>query len=146
MLVHYNNLMRLCVKYTMKIFLLPLIFISSLLASELNWINDYNQALKMAKQQNKDLYIFIGADECRFCVLLKKNALSKKAVIERLNREYIPVYLSRDQHKIPSSFVTQGVPRHYFVSSDGKVFHEDRGSREESGFLSILDEAELQKE
>ena len=142
----YINLMHLCVKYVMKKFLLPLVFISSLLASELNWINDYDNALEMAKQQNKELYIFIGADECRFCVLLKKNALSKKAVIERLNREYIPVYLSRDQHRIPAHFETQGVPRHYFVDSDGKVFHEDRGSREESGFLSILDEAELQQE
>ena len=138
--------MHLGVKYAMKKLLLPLIFIASLFASELNWINDYDQALKMAKQQNKDIYIFIGADECRFCVLFKKNALSKKPVIDRLNKEYIPVYLSRDQHKIPSHFETKGVPRHYFVGSDGKVFHEDRGSREKCGFLSILDEAELQKE
>lgn len=138
--------MLLCVKYRMKKFLLSVLFISSLSASEINWINDYDDALEKAKQENKDIYVFIGADECRFCVLFKKNALSKKSVIERLNKEYIPVYLSRDQHIIPSNFATQGVPRHYFVSSDGKVFHEDRGSREESGFLSILDEAELQKE
>ena len=138
--------MLLCVKYRMKKFLLPILFISSLLASEINWMHDYDDALEIAKQQNKDIYIFIGADKCRFCDLLKKNALSKKSVIERLNKEYIPVYLSRDQHIIPFKFATQGVPRHYFVSSDGKVFHEDRGSREESGFLSILDEAELQKE
>ncbi len=130
----------------MKKFILLVLFASSLLASEINWIHDYDDALKIAKQQNKDIYIFIGADKCRFCDLFKKNALSKKSVIKRLNREYIPVYLSRDQHKIPSNFATQGVPRHYFVSSGGKVFHEDRGSREESGFLSILDEAELQKE
>lgn len=138
--------MVLCVKYYMRKIILPLLFVSSLLASELNWIHNYDDALVIAKQQHKDVYIFIGADECRFCVLLKKKALSKKAVIERLNSEYIPVYLSRDQHKIPSNFETQGVPRHYFLSSDGKVYHEDRGSREESGFLSILDEAELQKE
>ena len=130
----------------MKKFILLVLFASSLLASEIDWIHDYDDALKIAKQQNKDIYIFIGADKCRFCDLFKKNALSKKSVIKRLNREYIPVYLSRDQHKIPSNFATQGVPRHYFVSSSGKVFHEDRGSREESGFLSILDEAELQKE
>ena len=138
--------MLLCVICRMKKFLLPILFISSLVASEINWIHDYDDALETAKQQNKDIYIFIGADDCRFCVLFKKKALSKKSVIERLNREYIPVYLSRDQHIVPFIFETQGVPRHYFVGSDGKVFHEDRGSREESGFLSILDEAELQKE
>ncbi len=129
-----------------KILLLVLFTSSLLLASEIHWLHNYDEAIKKAKQEHKDIYIFIGADECRFCVLLKKKALSKKSVIERLNSEYIPVYLSRDQHKIPSKFATQGVPRHYFLSSDGKVFHEDRGSREESGFLSILDEAELLKE
>ena len=130
----------------MKKFLLLALFMSSLFASEINWINNYDEALQKAKQEHKDVYIFIGADDCRFCVLFKKKALSKKSVIERLSSEYIPVYLSRDQHKIPSNFETKGVPRHYFVTSEGKVFHEDRGSREESGFLSILDEAELQKE
>jgi len=130
----------------MKIFLLSTLFISVLFGTELNWIHNYNEALAKAKQENKDLYIFIGADKCRFCDLFKDKALSKKSVIKRLNKEYIPVYLSRDQHKIPSNFATHGVPRHYFVDSDGKVFHEDRGSREESGFHSILDEAELQKD
>ena len=130
----------------MKKLILLVLFVSSLLASEINWMHDYDDALEKAKQENRDIYIFIGADECRFCDLFKKKALSKKSVIERLSREYIPVYLSRDQHKIPSNFETKGVPRHYFVTSEGKVFHEDRGSREESGFLSILDEAELQKE
>ena len=138
--------MLLCVKYRMKKLLLPILFISSLLASEINWIHDYEDALEIAKQQNKDIYIFIGADDCRFCVLFKKKALSKESVIERLNEEYIPVYLSRDQHIVPFIFETQGVPRHYFVTSDGEIFHDDRGSREESGFLSILDEAELKKE
>jgi len=130
----------------MKKFLLLLFFTSSLMASQITWLHDYDAALKLAKQQHKDIYIFIGADECRFCDLLKKKALSKKAVIDRLNEEYVSVYLSRDQHEIPANFETQGVPRHYFLTSDGKVFHEDRGSREESGFLSILDEAELVKE
>jgi len=130
----------------MKKILLLALFVSSLLASEIKWLHNYNDALKKAKLEHKDIYIFIGADDCRFCVLLKKKALSKQSVIKRLNEEYIPVYLSRDQHVIPAKFATQGVPRHYFVTSEGKIFHEDRGSREESGFLSILDEAELKQE
>jgi thioredoxin-related protein len=130
----------------MKILLLSTLFISVLFGAELNWINNYDKALEQAKKEHKDLYIFIGADECRFCTLFKKEALSKKSIIKRLNEEYIPVYLSRDQHQIPSKFAIRGVPRHYFVDSNGTIYHEDRGSREENGFHSILDEAELQKE
>lgn len=130
----------------MKIFLLSTLFISLLFGAEINWMHNYDEALAKAKQENRDLYIFIGADKCRFCTLFKKEALSKKSVIDRLNRDYISVYLSRDQHKIPSNFAIRGVPRHYFVDNNGTVFHKDRGSREESGFHFILDEAELQKD
>ncbi len=130
----------------MKKFLLLILFISSLNGRELDWINDYDEALILAKKYNKDVYLFIGADRCRFCDILKEKALSKKPVLDRLNEQYIPIYLSRDRHKIPSKFETKGVPRHYFLANDGKIIHEDAGFREENGFNLMLDEVELLKD
>ena len=114
-----------------------------LFGTELHWLHDYDKALHIAKEQNKGVYIFIGADRCRFCNILKDKTFSKKSVMQRLEKDFIPVYLSRDQHKVPSQFSTKSVPRHYFVTNDGKIFYEDRGSREESGFHLLLDEVEL---
>ena len=130
----------------MKSILIAFIFVTSLFSYELDWINDYDKALVLAQKQQKTVYLFIGADNCRFCERFKDWTLSKKEVMDTLNEEYIPLYLNRDRHKIPDRFVTQGVPRHYFLTPCGKIIHADAGSREPAGFYDILDEVELKKE
>ena len=126
----------------MKKFLLLTLLTIQLFGTELHWLHDYDKALQMAKEQNKGVYLFIGADRCRFCNILKDKAFSKNSVMKRLTKDFIPVYMSRDKHNIPSQFSTKGVPRHYFLTNDEKLIHEDQGSREESGFLLFLDEFE----
>lgn len=130
---------------TLLLGLLSIIVLSSC-STESVWLHDYNKALETAKEQDKDVYLFIGADECRFCDRFKELTLSKDEVIQRLKEEYILLYLSRDQHKIPEHFATQGVPRHYFLTPNGTIIHEDQGSREVDGFFSILDEVDLKKD
>ena len=82
----------------------------------------------------------------RLCDRFKETTLSKKEVMDRLKEDFIPLYMSRDQHKIPNRFEVKGVPRHYFLRSDGKLIHADQGSREPDGFYSILDEVDLKKD
>lgn len=130
----------------MKSILTITIFISSLFGVNLNWEHNYYKALSMAKEQGKDVYLFIGADECRWCDRYYEVSLSKQSVIDRLEEDYILLYMSRDQHKIPNKFKVQGVPRHYFLTSDGKIIHADQGSREPEGVFIMMDEAELKKE
>ncbi|MDQ7045193.1 MAG: thioredoxin family protein [Sulfurimonas sp.] len=130
----------------MKSIFLVFILISSIHGYELNWLHDYDKALDLAQKENKDVYVFIGADDCRFCERFKDLTLSKKEVMQRLHKNFIPVYLSRDQHYVPPQFVTQGVPRHYFTSPKGDTILSDAGSREPAGFYDILDEVELLKD
>lgn len=129
-------------------FFMPLLlgFGLTLFGAELDWQNDYKSALEQAQKEKKGVYLFIGADVCRWCDRFKEITLSKKEVIKRLKEEYVLLYMSRDRHKIPAKFTTQGVPRHYFLKSDGTIVYEDRGSREVDGFLTLLDEAGLKKE
>lgn len=128
-----------------RLLLIFLFITSSLCAGELNWSHDYKSAQLLAKQSNKDIYLFIGADKCRFCDRFKDIALADKDIMKKISKEYILVYLSRDRHIIPKNFETKGVPRHYFIDPQGKVFHETWGDREVAGFYDVLDEAELNK-
>jgi len=128
----------------MKVFMVIVLFTMSVSAIELHWLNDYQKAIKIAKNENKGVYVFIGADRCRFCDILKKEALSKPNVLKRLTKKFVPVYLSRDKDKVPQQFSIKGVPRHYFLTKDEKLIHQDQGSREESGFLLMLDEVDLE--
>ncbi len=130
----------------MRLFIYIFLLTSSLLSAELNWLNNYDEALAEAKRQNKGVYLFIGADVCRWCERFKKLTLSNQRAIDRLEEEYILLYLSRDRHNIPKQFVTKGVPRHYFLTNRGEIIHADRGSREVDGFLDLIEEVNLKKE
>jgi len=122
------------------------IFLSSnLYAKEYKWFHDYNKALTQAKIEHKDVYLFIGADICKFCKKYKETTLVNEAAMQRLTHDYVLVYLSRDRHIIPDKFEKYGVPRHYFLDSNGKVFYDTRGLLEVDGFYTMLDEAELSK-
>ena len=130
----------------MKLFILSIFFISSLFSLELNWINDYEKALTQAKKEHKDIYLFIGADKCPFCDKFKEKTLSKQFVIDKLNENFITIYLSRDQHKIPKKFETFAVPRHYFLDENGKIILDSFGLLEPAGFFMLLDEVDLSKD
>lgn len=129
-----------------KLFAILFLFASLAGAADLDWLHDYNAAMQQARATNKGVYLFVGADVCRWCDKFKENALSKKEVMTRLKEEWVPLYMSRDRHQIPKHFETKGVPRHYFLSNNGKIIHEDRGSREADGFMALLDEVSLKKE
>jgi thioredoxin-related protein len=131
--------------HKIKFFLYAVLLSSALFSAELNWLHDYNKALEIAKKEQKGVYMFVGADVCRWCDRFKDVTLSKKEVIKRLEEEYVLLYLSRDRHQIPKHFEVKGVPRHYFLRNDGSLIHADRGSREVDGFFALLDEVSLKK-
>lgn len=131
--------------HKIKFFLYAALLSSALFGAELDWFHDYNKALEVAKKEQKGVYMFVGADVCRWCDRFKDVTLSKKEVIKRLEEEYVLLYLSRDRHNIPKHFEVKGVPRHYFLRNDGSLIHADRGSREVDGFFALLDEVSLKK-
>jgi thioredoxin-related protein len=131
----------------MKKLLLILLFLSSLFAYETDsWIHDYDKGLALAQKEHKNIYLFIGADKCKFCKIFKEKTLSQKSVMDRLHRDYVLIYLSRDRHTVPDKFEKFGAPRHYFLDENGKVIFATFGVLEPAGFFTILDEAELSQE
>jgi len=129
-----------------NILLTILLHISTLSAVELNWEHNYYNALKAAKKEKKLVYLFIGADRCKHCDRFKKQTLSNKTLIETMKKEYILLYMSRDQHNIPEGFEKYGVPMHYFLTPSGKIIAKVQGSREIEGWYDVLDEIDLKKE
>ena len=129
-----------------KILLSIFLLISTLTAVELNWEHNFDNALATAKKEHKMVYLFIGADNCKHCDRFKKQTLSNEALIEKMKKEYVLLYMSRDQHKIPDGFEKYGVPMHYFLTAEGKIVAVIQGSRELEGWYDVLDEVDLIKE
>lgn len=123
-----------------------LLLVSALDAEDLNWEHNYTKALETAKKENKAVYLFIGADFCKHCERFKKLTLSQENVIKDMEKDYVLLYMSRDQHDIPDRFEIYGVPRHYFLTSDGEIIVDGQGSRELEGWYDVLDEVDLLKD
>jgi len=130
-----------------KNLLFALFLLSTVLnAIELDWEHDFQHALTTAQKEKKMVYLFIGADKCRYCDKFKRETLSNKKLIETMKKEYVLLYMSRDQHAIPDGFEKYGVPMHYFLTPKGKIIAKVQGSRELEGWYDVLDEIDLRKE
>ena len=123
-----------------------LLLSASLNAIELNWEHNFKNALATAQKEKKLVYLFIGADRCKHCDRFKKQTLSNKKLIETMKKEYVLLYMSRDQHAIPAGFEKYGVPMHYFLTPKGKIIAKVQGSRELAGWYDVLDEIDLMKD
>jgi len=131
----------------MKTFFLLIIVLNTLFGYETDsWIHNYEKGVQLAQKEHKNIYLFIGADRCHFCKMFKEKTLSKPEVMQRLNKEYVTIYLSRDRHTIPDKFEKFGAPRHYFLDQNGKILFGTFGVLEPAGFGTVLDEADLSKE
>ncbi len=126
-----------------KIYIL-LLLATSLLAIDLPWLHDIESAKKIAQKEQKDIYVFIGAQHCNFCVRYKNEVLSNKKVQDTL-KNYVKVFLNRDKHKVPAYFEKFGVPRHYFLRPDGTIYYDDAGIKGVNGFFLMIDEAGLNR-
>ncbi|CAA6809368.1 MAG: Thymidylate kinase (EC [uncultured Sulfurovum sp.] len=113
---------------------------------KLNWGNDYNTALQIAKKEGKMVYLFIGADKCIHCDRFKEQTLSNQELIETMKEDYVLLYMSRDRDQIPNGFEKYGVPMHYFLTADGNITAHIQGSRELAGWYDVLDQVDLMSE
>lgn len=64
------------------------------------WLTDFEEAKKLAREQNKDLFLFFtGSDWCGPCIALKGELLNTPEFADRIADKYIPVYLDYPRGK-----------------------------------------------
>ena len=124
-------------------YLVSILFLAvTLMATELHWYDDYNEALHEAKKEHKLIYIFISSSDCGWCHKFEKTTLQDEEIKKRLSKEFITLHLVRDFDDIPSQFKTSPVPRHYFTDANGKMLYNSLGYRKVECFDSFMDNAE----
>lgn len=122
----------------MRFIVLMMALFAMLMGANLKWSSDYDAALKEAKKEKKDVYLFLGSEYCKYCEKFKEEVLVRKDVEAKLKKKYVLLYLSRDIDDIPAHLETKPVPRHYFLKSDGKIIYTTIGGRSLEGFEEML--------
>lgn len=83
--------------------------------------------MAQAQKENKLVYLFVGADSCKYCSKFKEMTLSKEGVIKTMKKDFVLLYMSRDQHLIPDKFEQFDLPRDYFLTPKGEIIHAEQG-------------------
>lgn len=84
-------------------------------AKKVNYEIDYKVALQKAKEEKKDLMLFMVANFCPWCIKFEKLVLKKERYNKMIHKKYIPVIINREEKNFPKKFDTPIVPTAYFV-------------------------------
>ncbi len=87
----------------------------------------YQEALEVAKKENKNLFILFESEQCRWCKKLQKTTLLDPLLLKRLNEEFVVAILERDKSEYPKQFQIKGVPTVYMMSNQEKIYVERMG-------------------
>ena len=88
----------------------------TLFSAQLQWLNDYDEALKNAQKEHKLVYILVVSDTCKWCKKFENKTLQNKQIKERVNKEFVTVLLSRDT-ELFNSFM-DNAQEHYEILKD----------------------------
>ena len=106
---------------------------------------EYNEALKVAKQQGKPVFVYYGFNKCPYCVYVNKHTFSSEELRVRYSSRYVLAYFDiRGNREDPiqladGSSMPRGdaikhlkgspVPAWAFLDSQGRELLARRGSR-----------------
>lgn len=100
----------------------------------------YEEALALAKDSGKPVFIYFEADWCGYCVQMKKNVFPKNQVKKMLSENYIKIFIDVDEDKATKSlFKIKSLPTYIVVSPEGDVIQKHSGYMDLNNFLIWLE-------
>jgi uncharacterized protein YyaL (SSP411 family) len=96
----------------------------------IDWWPWCNEALSMAKTEDKPIFLSIGYSSCHWCTVMEGEAFSDLAIAEYMNANFIPIKVDREERPDIDSIYMQslqmmtgqgGWPLNAFLSPDDLV-------------------------
>ncbi|UCF44272.1 MAG: DUF255 domain-containing protein [Planctomycetota bacterium] len=100
-----------------------LVFITSVFLTQhkgtINWIEDYEAGMKLAKQLNKPALLTFYKLHTRFCSDMSQNTYNDPGVIEYVKATFVPIFIDVDkQPEIARLYNIDYYPTHYIKRPD----------------------------
>ncbi|MFT5835673.1 MAG: thioredoxin-related protein [Sulfurimonas sp.] len=81
----------------MRLLTLVLLLISTLSANHISWQSNFDKAHQRALKENKKLMVLLIKKDCKECVQTIKISFINQPYIDKINKEYISVLITKDQ-------------------------------------------------
>ncbi len=117
-----------------KIFIVTILYMSSLLSTNI----DYKNALIKAKDEHKIIMIMLEKENCHFCKKMEDEVFTDKNVSTILDRDFILVKLDVNRDELPLGLEKGMTPTFAFVKENGVIFYLIRGAWKRDDFISLL--------
>jgi len=107
----------------------------------IDWVEDYEEGLKQARQQNKPVLLAFYKLDTRFCSLMTQNTYNDPDVVEYVEENFVPILIDVDkQPEIAKEFNISYYPTHYVKYPDSdKLVGPQMGYDVPRKFINILE-------
>jgi len=99
----------------------------------------YDEALKIAKEENKIILLDVVANNCAFCKKMEEEVLSKDNVQEAIKKDFVLAHVNEDREPLPLGLSPQMTPTFVFISKTETVEDMRFGFIDEEKFLILLE-------
>ncbi len=109
--------------------------------SEINWINSYEEGLKVAQEKNKPILLYFWAVWCSFCAKMDKEVLSDGEIIKLMTESFVPVLLdvdNEDNFKYFNDYKVVGTPTFVILNPKGELLRGTVGYKTKEEFMTFL--------
>ncbi len=107
----------------------------------------WQEALKLAKAENKLIFLDLYATWCGPCKMLDKNTFPDKAVGDFYNKNFINIQLDGEKGEglmLARQYQIKGYPTLLFINGNGKVVLHTAGYHSPEDFLNLGQEVKNQ--
>ena len=126
------------VKVMMVVLILGLLPVH-VLAGQIQW-QPYAEGLRMAKAQDKPVYLHFKAQWCSACTLFERTAFENETVIDFLNTHFVAVKVDGDENpELLKKYQVRGYPDSLFLDTYDNVVYRRPGAMAPEVFLFFLE-------
>lgn len=113
-------------------------------ASEVNYLRDYDLAIKTAQEQKKVVMLVVVGDYCPWCKKFERKTLMSSEVIAKTNKEFVAVVIDKykDKGKYPEAFFAPLIPAVFFIEpQEQRPLLETVAYIKKDEFMESMDDA-----
>lgn len=101
----------------------------------------YEDAIALSKDTDNKVFIYFGADWCKYCSLMKKNTFENKEVDKYLLKNFIILNLDVDKNKeIKEKYNIKTLPSYLVIDKNEEVIKKSSGYKSPKDFLKWIND------
>jgi thioredoxin-related protein len=121
-----------------------LFFVSSIFADNINWLN-YDEALALAKKENKMVALMVTNEYCGYCKKMHRTTLSDDKVKATLEEFFVPAIVDTSKESIPVNYKISGTPTFLFLDTKEELIYRAVGFKTTDSFNKILTQVMMRR-